>query len=129
MLKIFQARLQQYVNREFPDVQAGFRKGRGTRDQIANICWIMEKAREFQKNIYSALLTMPKPLTVWITTNCGKFWKRWEYQTTLPASWEICMQVKKQQLELDIEQHTGSKSGKKYVKAVLSPCLFNFYAE
>ena len=72
MLKILQARLQQYVNRELPDVQAGFRKGRGTRDQMANICWIMEKAREFQKNI-SALLTMPKPLTVWITINCGKF--------------------------------------------------------
>ena len=81
MLKILQARLQHYVNRELPDVQAGFRKGRGTRDQIANILWIMEKAREFQKNI-SALLTMPKPLTVWITINCGKFFKRWEYQTT-----------------------------------------------
>ena len=73
MLKILQARLQQYVNRELSDVQAGFRKGRGTRDQIANIPWIMEKAREFQKNIYFALLTMPKPLTVWITINCGKF--------------------------------------------------------
>ena len=73
MLKILEARLQQYVNRELPDVQAGFRKGRGTRDQIANICWIIEKAREFQKNIYSAILTMPKPLTVWITINCGKF--------------------------------------------------------
>ena len=73
MLKILQARLQQYVNCELPDVQAGFRKGRGTRDQIANICWIMEKAGEFQKNIYSALLTMPKPLTVWITINCGQF--------------------------------------------------------
>ena len=71
MLKILQARLQQYMNRELLDVQAGFRKGRGTRDQIANIRWIMEKAREFQKK--SALLTMPKPLTVWITTNCGKF--------------------------------------------------------
>ena len=78
MLKILQARLQQY---ELPDVQGGFRKGRGTRDQIANIRWIMEKAREFQKSI-SALLTMPKPLTVWITINCGKFFKRWEYQTT-----------------------------------------------
>ena len=73
MLKILQARLKQYVNGELPDVQAGFRKGRGTRDQIANICWIMEKAREFQKSICSALLTMPKPLTVWITINCGKF--------------------------------------------------------
>ena len=73
MLKILQARLQRYVNRELPDVQAGFRKGRGTRDQIANIHWIMEKAREFQKNIYFCLLTMPKPLTVWLTRNCGKF--------------------------------------------------------
>ena len=73
MLKFLQARLQQYVNCELPDVQAGFRKGKGTRDQIANICWIMEKAREFQKTSISALLTMPKPLTVWITINCGKF--------------------------------------------------------
>ena len=73
-LKILQARLQQYMNRELLDVQAGFRKGRGTRDQIANICWIIKKAREFQKNKFiSALLTMPKPLTVWITINCGKF--------------------------------------------------------
>ena len=78
MLKILQARLQQYVNRELPDVQNGFRKGRGTRNQIANIYWIMEKAREFQKNIYFCLTT-PKPLTVWITINCGKFFKRWEY--------------------------------------------------
>ena len=82
MLKILQARLQQYMNHELPDVQAGFRKGRGTRDQIANICWIIETAREFQKTSISALLTMPKPLTVWITLNCGKSWKRWEYQTT-----------------------------------------------
>ena len=73
MLKILQARLQQYVNRELPDVHADFRKGRGTRDQIANICWIIEKAREFQKTYISALLSMPKPLTVWITINCGKF--------------------------------------------------------
>ena len=75
MLKILQAKLQQYVNWEVSDVQAGFRKGRRTRDQIANIHWIIEKAREFQKTS-SALLTTPKPLTVWITTNCGKFWKR-----------------------------------------------------
>ena len=73
MLKILQARLQQYVNRNLPDVQAGFRKGRGTRDQIANIRWIIDKAREFQETSISALLTMPKPLTVWITINCGKF--------------------------------------------------------
>ena len=84
MLKILQARLQQYMNQELPDIQAGLRKGRGARDQIANICWIIEKAK-------------PKSLTVWITTNCGKFFKRWEYQTTIPASWEICVQVKQLQ--------------------------------
>ena len=111
MLKILQARLQQYVNRELPNVQAGFRKGRGTRDQIANILWIIKKAREFQKDIYLRFidLTMPKPLTVWITINCGKFWKRWEYQATWPVSWEICMQVRKLQLELYMEQQTGFK--------------------
>ena len=112
MLKIPQAWLQQSVNHELPDVQAGFRKGRGTRDQIANIHWIIKKAREFQKNIYFCLLTRPKPLTVWITTSYGKFFKKWEYQTIWPASWEIYMQVKKQQLELDVEQQTGSTSGK-----------------
>ena len=111
MLKILQARLQQYfssTSHELPDVQAGFSKGRGTRDQIANIRWIIEKGREFQKNI-SAFLTMPKPLTVWITINCGKFWKRWEYQTTWPTCWETYFQVRKQQLELDMEQQTDSK--------------------
>ena len=83
MLKILQARLQQYMKCELPDVQAGFRKGRGTRDQIANILWIIKKAKEFQKKTsISALLTMPKPLTVWISVNCGKFFKRWEHQTT-----------------------------------------------
>ena len=91
MLKIFQARLQQYVNHEFPDVQAGLRKGRGTRDQIANIRWIMEKQNSSRKTSISALLTMPNSWTVQIIINCGKFWKRWEYQTTWPASWEICM--------------------------------------
>ena len=109
ILKILQARLQQYMNCELPDVQAGFRKGRGIRDQIANIRWIIEKAREFQKTSISALLTMPKPLTMWITINYGKFFKRWEYQTTWSASWEICMQVRRQQLELNMEQQTGSK--------------------
>ena len=89
MLKILQARLQQYVNHELQDVQAGFRKGRGTRDQIANIQWIIKKQESSRKSSTSALLTMPKPLTVWIITNCGKFLKRWEYQTTWPASWEI----------------------------------------
>ena len=86
MLKILHASLQQYVNRELPDVTAGFRKGRGTRDQIANIHWIIKKTRKFQKTSTSISLTMLKPLTVWITTNCGKFFKRWEYQTTLLAS-------------------------------------------
>ena len=79
MLKILQARLKQYVNHELPDVPAHFRKVRGTKDQIANIRWVIEKPREFWKTSTSALLTMPKPLTVWITTNCGKFFKRWEY--------------------------------------------------
>ena len=84
MLKVVNKTIrgQQYVNRELPDVQAGFRKGRGIRDQTANICWIIKKAREFQKTSISASLAMLKPLTVWITTNCGKFFKRWEYQTT-----------------------------------------------
>ena len=105
MLKILQVRLQRYVNRELPDVQAGFRKGRATRDQIANIHWIIEKKQESsRKTSISALLTMPKPSTVWITINCGKFWKRSEYQTTWPASWETYMQVRKEQFELDMEQ-------------------------
>ena len=107
MLKILQARLQHYMNREFPDIQVGFRKARGTRDQIANICWVIEQAREFQKNIYFCFIDYAKAF-VWITTNCGKFFKRWEYQTTWPASWEICMQVSKELLELDMEQQTGS---------------------
>ena len=109
MLKIVQARLQQCMNCELLDVQAGFIKNRGTRDQIANIRWIIKRAIEFQKKSTSAWLTTPKTLTVWIVTNCGKFFKRSEYQTTWPASWEFCMQVKKQQLELDMEQQTGSK--------------------
>ena len=82
IFKTLQAKLQQYMNCELPDVQAGFRKSRGARDQIANIRWIIEKAREFQKNIYFCFIDYAKPLTVWITTNCGKFSKRWEYQTT-----------------------------------------------
>ena len=88
MLKILQVRLQQYVNCELPDVQAGFTKGIETRDQIANIHWSWKKQESSRKTSISALLTMPKPLTVWITINCGKFWKRWEYQTTWPAPWE-----------------------------------------
>ena len=108
MLKILQARLQQYVNHEIPDVQAGFRKGRGTRDQIAKI-WIIEKAREFQKNIYFCFIDYAKAFDCVDHNKLWKIWKRWEYQTTWSASWEICMQVRKQQLELDMEQQTGSK--------------------
>ena len=115
MLKILQARLQQYVNCELPDVQAEFRKGRGIRDQIANIHWSSKKQESSRKTSTSALLTMPKLLTVWTATNCGKFWKG---NTRPPASWEICMQVRKQQLELDMEQQTTSKLGKEYIKAV-----------
>jgi len=102
MIKILQARLQQYVNCKLPHVQAVFRKGRGTRDQIVNSRWIIEKAREFQKNIYFCFIDYTKAF------DCGsqqtaKFLKRWQYQITLPSSWEICMQVKKQQLEQDME--------------------------
>ena len=119
MLNTLQARLQQYVNRELPDVHAGFRKGRGTRDQIANICWIIKKAREFQKNIcfIDNTKAFDSELRIPGATNCGKFFKRQEYQSTLPASWKTCMQVKKQQLEAYMEQHTDSKLGKEYVKA------------
>ena len=107
MLNILQARLQQYVNGELPD-QAGFRKGRGTREQIANIRWNIKKAIEFQKNIYFCFIDYVKAF-VWSTTNSGKFLKRREYQTAWPAPWEICIQARKQQLELEREQQTGSK--------------------
>ena len=103
MLKILQARLRQYVNREIPDVQARFRKGRGTRDQIANIRWTSEKAREFQENIYFCFIDYAKAFDCVDRNKPWKFWKRWEYQTTWPASWEICIQARKQQLELDME--------------------------
>ena len=101
------------MNHEHPDVQTGLRKSRGTRDQIASICWIIERASEFQKNIYFCFIDYDK---AFVDHNKWKFLKRWEYQTTLPASWKICTQVKKQQLELDMEQQTGSEMGKKYVK-------------
>ena len=105
MLKILQARLQQYMNHDVPDVRTRFRKGRGTRDHMPT----SKKLKISRKTSTSALLTMLKLLTGWITTNCGKFFKRWEHQTTWPASWEICIQVRKQQLELDMKQQTGSK--------------------
>ena len=109
MFNILQARLQQYVNYEIPDIQAGLRKGRWTRDQIANIHWIIKKQGSSRKTSTFAFLTTPKHLTLWITTISGKFLKRWEYQTTWPASWETYMQVRKPQLELNMEQQTGSK--------------------
>ena len=118
MLKILQARLQQHVSCELPDVQAGFRKGRVTRDQMANIRWIIETASEFQKNIYFCFIDYAKAFDCVDHNKLSKILKEMEYQTTLPTSWEICMQVKKQQLELDMEQQTGSKSGKEYIKAV-----------
>ena len=100
MVTILQGRWKQYMNWELSDVQAGFKK------------------ENFRKTYSSLSLTMLKPLTVWIPMNCGKFFKRWEYQTILPTSWEICMEVKKQQLELDMEQWTGSTLGKEYVKDI-----------
>ena len=109
MLKILQARLQQYVNRELPDVQVGFKKSRGTRDQIANIRWIMEKAKEFQKNIYFCFIDYAKDFDC---VDCNKLWKilkEMEIPDHLTCCWEICMQARKQQLELDMEQQTGSK--------------------
>ena len=109
MLKILQARPQQYVNCELPDVQAGFRKGRGTRDQIANICWIIEKAREFQKNIYFCFIDYAKGFDCVDHNKLWKVLKEMEHQTTWPASWETYMQVRKQELELNMEQQTGSK--------------------
>ena len=117
MLKILQPRLQQYMNQELLDVQARFRKDRETREQIVNICWIIEKAREFQKNIYFCFIDYAKAFD-YVDHNKLENSYRWEYQTTLPASWEICMQVKKQQLKPDMEQWTGTKLGKEYIKAV-----------
>ena len=118
MLKIFQARLQHYVNHELPDVQAGLKKAEEPEIKLPTSAGLSKKQESSRKISTSALLTMPKPLSVWITTNGGKFWKRWEYQTTWPASWEICIQVRKQQLKLDMEPQTGFKSGKEYIKAV-----------
>ena len=114
MLKILQARLQQYVNGELPDVQAGFRKGRGIRDQIANIRWIIEKEREFQKNIF-CFIDYTKAFDCVEHSKLWKILKEMRIPDHLPACWETCMQVKKQQLETDKEQWTGSKLGKEYV--------------
>ena len=109
MLKILQARLQQYMNHELSDVQAGFRKGRGSRDQIADIYWIIEKAREFQKNIYFCFIDYAKAFDCVAHSKLWKILQEMGISGHLPASWEICVQVKKQQLELDMEPQTGSK--------------------
>ena len=122
MLKILQAMLQQYMNSGLPDAQAGFRKGRRTRDQIANIDGSSKKL-DFQKNIYFCSFDYAKAFDCVDHNRLWKFLKRWEYQTTWTASWEIRMQVKKQQLETDMEQQTGSKLGKEYVKALFCPLL------
>ena len=110
--------LQQYLNQGCPDVQAGFRKGRGTRDQIANIHWIIKKARQFQKNIYLCFMDYAKAFDCVDHNKLWKIPKEMEYQTTLFVSWEICMQIKKQQLEPDMERQTDFKLGKEYVKAI-----------
>ena len=120
MLKILQARLQQYITVNFLMFNLVLEKAEEPEIKLPTSTGSSKKQECSRKTSISALLTIPKPLTVWITTNCGKFWKRWEYQTTWPASWETYMQVRKQQLELDMEQQTGSKSGKEYVKAVYS---------
>ena len=109
MLKILQARFQQYMNHELPDVQARFRKSRKTEIKLPTFVGSIKKAREFQKNIYFCFIDYAKAFDSVDHNKLWKFWKRWEYQTTGPASWEICMQVRKQQLELDMEQQTGSK--------------------
>ena len=129
MLKILQGRLQQYVNQEFQMYKLGLRKGRGTRNQIANIHWIIEKARELQKISTSASLTMQKLLTMRITSNYEKFLRRWIYQAALPVSYENCMQVKKQQLEPYMEQQTSSKLGKEYDKAVYCHSVYLTYMQ
>ena len=126
MLKILQARLQQYVNCELPDVQAGFRKGRGTRDQIANLHWVIEKAREFQKKTStSAVLNMSKPLTVWITINCGKSWKRSLncLLRNLYAGQEATVRAGHGTIDW-FQIGKGVHQG-----CIMSPCLFNLYAE
>ena len=97
------------MNQEIPDVQTGFRKGRGTGDQIANICWIIERAREFQKNIYFCFIDYPQSLWLYRSPQTVEVLQEMGIPDHLPSSWEICMQVKKQQLELDMEQQTGSK--------------------
>ena len=129
MLKVLQGRLQQDVNHELPDVQSGFRKGRGNRDQIANICWIIGKAREFQKTTISGLLTIPKPLTVWIITN----WKILQ-ETGIQDHWTWLLRNLYAGQEATVRTGHGKTDwfqiGKRVCQGcVLSPCLFNLYAQ
>ena len=130
MLKSLQARIQQYMTWGLLDVQGGFRKGKGIRDQIANIHRIIEKASGFQKNIYFCFIDYAK---VFDCVGQNKMWnilqKRLEYQTTWPASWQTYMQVRKQQLELDMEQQTGSKSGREYIKAIYCHPVYLTYMQ
>ena len=128
MLKILQARLQQYVNCELPKFKLVLEKAEEPEIKLPTSVGSLKKQESSRKISTSALSTMPKPLPVWMTINCGKFWKRWAYQTTWPASWEICMQVRKHQLEL-LHEH-GITVGKGVRQGcLLSPCLFNLYAE
>ena len=128
VLKILHARLQHYVNQKLPDVQVRFRKGRGTRDQIANICWNVEKARKFQKSIYFCFINYAEAFA-WIMTNRGELLERREHQTLSPASWEACMQGKKQQVEPCMEQLTGSRLRKEYDKAVYCHPVYLTYMQ
>ena len=129
MLKILQARLQQYINHELPDVQAGFRKGRGNRDQTANILWIIEKAREFQKNIYFCFIDYAKAFDCVDHNKLQKILQEMGIPDHLTSLLRNLVQVRKQQLELDMEQQTGFKSGKEYVKAVYCHPAYLTYAE
>ena len=130
MLKILQVRLQQYENHELPDVQAGFSKGRGTRDQIANICWIIEKTREFQKNIYFCFSDYAKAFDYVDHNKLWKIMKEMEIPDHLTCLLRnSCMQLKKRQLEPDMEQWTGSKLGKEYIKAVYCHSAYLTYMQ
>ena len=129
MVKILQARLQQYVIHELQVVQLDLAKAEKPEIKLPTFIGSSEKHKSSRKASASALLTMPKPLTLWITTNYGKFFMRWEYQTTWPASWENCMQVKMQQLDLDMEQEIVSKLGKDYIKTVYCHAAYLTYMQ
>ena len=129
MLKILQARFQQYMKWELPDVQLDLEKAKKPESKLPTSIGTLIKQENSRKISASASFTTWKPLTVWITTNYGKFFKRWEYQTTWSSSWEICMQVKKQQLQPNMEQWTGSKLGKDYIKPVYRHPVYLTYVQ